>query len=86
MRVICINDTDNNRFVEKQDGISIGNKYIVSSIYDGYIVNPVDSRLPEVSIKLYIIKNDFGKNMRYNSNMFIKIDEYRDDQLEKLGI
>ena len=70
MKVVCHDLAFNDTHIED---ITIGKTYEVLHRTDFFP-------------KLYTIKNDRGIVTRYNSKLFISIEEWRDKQLDTIGI
>jgi hypothetical protein len=78
MIVICKKDHD-----EYTGGITVGKKYVVNKLVD-HLVGVSDCK-PVMEI-LYDIENDNGRTMLYSEELFITLDEDRNNKLNELGI
>jgi hypothetical protein len=73
MKVVCVNNSYAFGMVSlTRDGIT------VSKIYEVIEVNR-SSNLPAT---FYLIKNDYGRDIEYNSDHFKELSDLRNDKLE----
>ena len=76
MKVVCVNLGEHLNFETCTDFITIGKSYEVIYSDDAIAGH----------YRLYTIKNDLGRIVVYNSSLFISIEEWRNKQLDAIGI
>lgn len=91
MKAVCTNLGESLDYGTNNENITVGKSYEVLYQESTYVIDSsyrFDSPHPPKSIfvTLYTITNDKGETIRYNSELFATVDEWRESQMEKIGI
>jgi hypothetical protein len=83
MKVVCSNLGENLGYETCIDDITVGKSYDVISLHKDFIIR--DSLITDY-VTLYNLRNDKGNIIRYNSKLFLNLEDWRELRLKEIDI
>lgn len=74
MKVVCVNLGENLGYETCIDDITVGKSYDVISQHQDYIIY----------FTLYKLRNDKGNIILYNNKLFLNLEDWRKEQIDKI--
>ena len=81
MKVVCVNLGENLGYETCIDDITVGKSYDVISQHKDFIIR--DSLITDY-VTLYNLRNDRGNIIRYNEKLFLNLEDWRKEQIDKI--
>ena len=78
--VVCVNLGEDLPYETETEGITLMNTYKVLAVSSSF------SQITGKELSLITLINDDGYSQRYNSELFIDLEDWRTNQLNKIGI
>lgn len=76
---VCVGLGEDLMYATYSDGITVGKKYRVISSSE-------EMSLGNIRYRLIVIENDKGKAIRYSSQLFLPLEEWRAKRISAIGI
>jgi len=78
--VVCVNLGKDLPYETETEGITLMNTYKVLAVSSSF------SQITGKELSILTLINDDNKSQRYNSELFIDLEDWRTNQLNKIGI
>ena len=85
MKVICENLGENLSYDTYIEDITIGKIYDVISQHQDFLFSQISNgKYKTELVILYNLKNDKGNIIRYNEKLFLNLEDWRKEQIDKI--
>lgn len=85
MKVVCVNLGENLGYETCIDDITVGKSYDVISQHQDFLFSQISNgKYKTELVILYNLKNDKGNIIRYNEKLFLNLEDWRKEQIDKI--